>query len=39
MGVMNSDMGAEVTALAINVTIPEALRWTDTFSRRPKPVA
>src|SRR5215469_16307039 len=32
MGVMNSDTRAEVTALAINVTIPEALRWTD--SRR-----
>ena len=32
MGVMNSDTRAEVIALAINVTIPEALRWTD--SRR-----
>jgi len=32
MSVMNSDTRAEVTALAINVTIPEALRWTD--SRR-----
>lgn len=30
MGVMNGDVRAEVTALAINVTIPEALRWTDT---------
>ncbi len=30
MSVMNSDVRAEVTALAINVTIPEALRWTDT---------
>jgi len=30
MSVMNSDQSAEVTALAINVTIPEALRWTDT---------
>jgi hypothetical protein len=30
MDVMNSDKGVEVTALAINVTIPEALRWTDT---------
>jgi hypothetical protein len=30
MGVMDSDMRAQVTALAINVTIPEALRWTDT---------
>jgi len=30
MSVMNGDMRAEVTALAINVTIPEALRWTDT---------
>ncbi|HKD98288.1 MAG TPA: hypothetical protein VKB69_11970 [Micromonosporaceae bacterium] len=29
---MSSDMAIEVTALAINVTIPEALRWTD--SRR-----
>jgi hypothetical protein len=26
---MNSDSGVEVSALAINVTIPEALRWTD----------
>jgi hypothetical protein len=25
MGVMNSDKGVEVTALAINVTIPETL--------------
>jgi hypothetical protein len=30
MSVMTSDQPAEVTALAINVTIPEALRWTDT---------
>ena len=30
MSVMNGDVRAEVTALAINVTIPEALRWTDT---------
>lgn len=30
MAVMNSDSSAEVTALAINVAIPEALRWTDT---------
>jgi hypothetical protein len=30
MSVMNSEMGPEVTALAINVTIPEALRWTGT---------
>jgi hypothetical protein len=28
--IMNGDMRAEVTALTINVTIPEALRWTDT---------
>ena len=27
---MSSDVALEVTALAINVTIPEALRWTDT---------
>ena len=27
---MNSDKRIEVTALAINVTIPEELRWTDT---------
>lgn len=27
---VDSDNGVEVTALAINVTIPEALRWTDT---------
>ena len=27
---MSSDVAPEVTALAINVTIPEALRWTDT---------
>jgi hypothetical protein len=27
---MNDDDVVEVTALAINVTIPEALRWTDT---------
>jgi hypothetical protein len=30
MSVMDSETQAEVTALAINVTIPEALRWTDT---------
>ena len=30
ISVMNSDMRPEVTALAINVTIPEALRWTGT---------
>jgi hypothetical protein len=28
--VMGSGEGVEVTALAINVTIPEAQRWTDT---------
>jgi hypothetical protein len=27
---MSSHQNVEVTALAINVTIPEALRWTDT---------
>src|SRR5689334_3680964 len=27
---MSSDVGAEVTALAINVTVPEGLRWSDT---------
>jgi hypothetical protein len=27
---MNSDVDVDVSALAINVTIPEALRWTDT---------
>jgi hypothetical protein len=27
---MSSDVAVEVTALAINVTIPEELRWTDT---------
>src|SRR3954447_25216959 len=27
---MTSDPAVEVTALEINVTIPEALRWTDT---------
>jgi hypothetical protein len=27
---MSSDATVDVTALAINVTIPEALRWTDT---------
>ena len=26
---MTSDVDVEVSALAINVTIPEALRWTD----------
>ncbi len=30
MGVMNSGKSVGVTALAINVTIPEALRWTGT---------
>ena len=30
MSVMDSDMRGEVTALAINVTIPEELRWTGT---------
>ena len=30
MSVMDSETRAEVTALAINVTIPEALRWADT---------
>jgi hypothetical protein len=34
MSAMDSDMHAEVTALAINVTIPEALRWTDTVAVR-----
>ncbi len=29
---MSSDLALEVSALAINVTVPEALRWTD--SRR-----
>jgi hypothetical protein len=29
MADMTSDEDVEVTALAINVTIPEALRWTD----------
>jgi hypothetical protein len=27
---MSSDVTLDVSALAINVTIPEALRWTDT---------
>src|SRR6478672_9017514 len=27
---MSSDVAPDVSALAINVTIPEALRWTDT---------
>jgi hypothetical protein len=27
---MSSDVAIDVTALAINVTIPEQLRWTDT---------
>ncbi|MFI0240274.1 hypothetical protein [Streptomyces sp. NPDC016845] len=27
---MSGDLELEVSALAINVTIPEALRWTDT---------
>ena len=30
MGVLSGHGDVEVTALAINVTIPEALRWTDT---------
>ena len=30
MRAMTSDQRAEVTALAINVTIPEALQWADT---------
>jgi|SRR2546430_6348154 hypothetical protein len=30
MRVMSSHSDVEVTALAINVTIPETLRWTDT---------
>jgi hypothetical protein len=30
MRVMTSHSGVEVTALAINVTVPETLRWTDT---------
>lgn len=30
MGVMSSHGDVDVTALAINVTIPETLRWTDT---------
>jgi hypothetical protein len=30
MPVVEDDGDVEVTALAINVTIPEALRWTDT---------
>jgi len=30
MSAMNGDKSVEVTALAINVTIPESLRWTDT---------
>lgn len=30
MGVVNSDEDVELSALAINVTIPESLRWTDT---------
>jgi hypothetical protein len=30
MRVMSSHGGVEVTALAINVNIPETLRWTDT---------
>lgn len=29
MGLMNSDESVEVTAMAVNVAIPEALRWTD----------
>ena len=27
---MSSDVAPDVSALAINVTIPEGLRWTDT---------
>ena len=27
---MSSDIAPDVSALAINVTIPEGLRWTDT---------
>ena len=27
---MSSDVAVDLSALAINVTIPEALRWTDT---------
>ncbi|MFD2767441.1 hypothetical protein [Micromonospora eburnea] len=27
---MSSDVALDVSALAINVTIPEGLRWTDT---------
>ena len=27
---MNGDVVPELTALAVNVTVPEALRWTDT---------
>lgn len=30
MGVVNSDEDVQLSALAINVTIPESLRWTDT---------
>jgi hypothetical protein len=30
---MSSDTDVEVSALAINVTIPEALRWTDARRR------
>jgi hypothetical protein len=30
MGTMSDDIEVDVTALAINVEIPEALRWTDT---------
>jgi hypothetical protein len=30
MRVMNRHSGVEVTTLAINVTIPEPLQWTDT---------
>jgi hypothetical protein len=32
MGVMSRHERADVTALAINVTIPEAMRWTDARS-------
>ena len=30
MGVVNSDDDVQLSAPAINVTIPESLRWTDT---------
>lgn len=31
---MSSDIAPDVSALAINVTIPEGLRWTDTGAVR-----